>query len=42
MKRLVSQGVLAEAEGRVFPTPRGMDVSNVVLAEFLLDEFVRR
>ena len=42
MKRLVSQGVLAEAEGRVFLTPRGIDVSNVVLAEFLLDEFVRR
>ncbi len=42
MKRLVSQGVLAEAEGRVYLTPRGIDVSNVVLAEFLLDEFVRR
>ena len=42
MKRLVSQGVLAEAAGRVFLTPRGIDVSNVVLAEFLLDEFVRR
>ncbi len=42
MKRLVFQGVLAEAEGRVFLTPRGIDVSNVVLAEFLLDEFVRR
>lgn len=42
MKRLVSQGVLAEAEGRVFLTPRGIDVSNVVLAEFLLEEFVRR
>lgn len=42
MKRLVSQGVLAEAEGRVFLTARGIDVSNVVLAEFLLDEFVRR
>lgn len=36
MKRLVSQGVLAEGEGRVYLTPRGMDVSNVVLAEFLL------
>ncbi len=42
MKRLVSQGVLAEAEGRVFLTARGIDVSNAVLAEFLLDEFVRR
>jgi len=42
MKRLVSQGVLAEAEGRVFLTSRGIDVSNVVLAEFLLEEFVRR
>jgi len=42
MKRLVSQGVLAEEEGRVFLTPRGIDVSNVVLAEFLLEEFVRR
>lgn len=42
MKRLVAQGVLAEAEGRVFLTPRGIDVSNVVLAEFLLEEFVRR
>lgn len=42
MKRLVSQGVLAEAEGRVFLTPRGIDVSNMVLAEFLLEEFVRR
>lgn len=42
MKRLVSQGVLAEREGRVYLTPRGIDVSNVVLAEFLLEEFVRR
>ncbi len=42
MKRLTAQGVLAEAEGRVYLTPRGIDVSNVVLAEFLLDEFVRR
>ncbi len=42
MKRLTAQGVLAEAEGRVFLTLRGIDVSNVVLAEFLLDEFVRR
>ena len=42
MKRLVSQGVLAESEGRVFLTSRGIDVSNVVLAEFLLEEFVRR
>ncbi len=42
MKRLVSQGVLEEAEGKVFLTPRGIDVSNVVLAEFLLEEFVRR
>jgi len=42
MKRLTAQGVLAEADGRVFLTGRGIDVSNVVLAEFLLDEFVRR
>ncbi len=42
MKRLVAQGVLAEADGRVYLTPRGIDVSNVVLAEFLLEEFVRR
>lgn len=42
MKRLTAQGVLAEADGRVFLTARGIDVSNVVLAEFLLDEFVRR
>lgn len=42
MKRLTAQGVLAEAEGRVYLTPRGIDVSNVVLAEFLLEEFVRR
>ena len=42
MKRLVSQGVLAESDGRVYLTPRGIDVSNVVLAEFLLEEFVRR
>ncbi len=42
MKRLVTQGVLAESEGRVYLTPRGIDVSNAVLAEFLLDEFVRR
>ncbi len=42
MKRLASQNVLAESEGRVFLTPRGIDVSNVVLAEFLLEEFVRR
>lgn len=42
MKRLTAQGVLAESEGRVYLTPRGIDVSNVVLAEFLLDDFVRR
>lgn len=42
MKRLTAQGVLAEGEGRVYLTPRGIDVSNVVLAEFLLDDFVRR
>ena len=42
MKRLTAQRVLAEADGRVYLTPRGIDVSNVVLAEFLLDEFVRR
>lgn len=42
MKRLTAQGVLAEAEGRVYLTLRGIDVSNVVLAEFLLEEFVRR
>ncbi|MCH5273165.1 MAG: radical SAM family heme chaperone HemW [Lachnospiraceae bacterium] len=42
MKRLAAQGVLAEADGKVFLTKRGIDVSNMVLAEFLLDEFVRR
>lgn len=42
IKRLKAQGVLAEADGRVFLTNRGIDVSNTVLAEFLLDEFVRR
>lgn len=42
MKRLTALGMLAESEGRVYLTPRGIDVSNVVLAEFLLDDFVRR
>lgn len=42
LKKLISRGVLQESDGRVFLTDYGIDVSNVVLAEFLLDEFVRR
>ena len=42
LKKLTAQKLIAECDGRIFLTNRGIDVSNVVLAEFLLDEFVRR
>lgn len=42
LKKLTAQGVIEEEGGRIRLTDRGIDVSNVVLAEFLLDEFVRR
>lgn len=42
LKRLREQELLVEEDGRIFLTERGIDVSNVVLSEFLLDEFVRR
>lgn len=34
--RLVEQGLLVRADGRLFLSPRGIDVSNVVFADFLL------
>lgn len=34
--RLVGQGLLVRVDGRLFLTPRGIDVSNPVLADFLL------
>lgn len=38
LKRQKELGLLAEADGRIFLTNRGIDVSNAVMAEFLLDE----
>lgn len=35
VSRLTKQGLLERAGGRLFLTPRGIDVSNVVFAEFL-------
>ena len=37
IKKYEALGLLHVAEGRVFLTDRGMDVSNQVMAEFLLD-----
>ena len=37
LERLVQEGLLERADGRVRLTDRGIDVSNMVLAEFLLD-----
>ncbi len=34
----VRQGLLEEKDGRIFLTERGIDVSNLVMAEFLLDD----
>lgn len=42
LKKLAAQELIVEENGRIRLTDRGIDVSNVVLAEFLLDEFVRR
>lgn len=42
LKKLTEEELIGEKEGRIYLTPRGIDVSNVVLADFLLDEFVRR
>ncbi len=36
LERFVSFGLLQREQGRIFLTPRGMDVSNTVMAEFLL------
>lgn len=36
VKRLVEQGLLVRVDGRLFLTPLGIDVSNVVFAAFLL------
>ena len=38
LDRLTREGVLACGGGRIFLTDRGIDVSNYVLSEFLLDE----
>ena len=38
IRRLKSEDLLIEEAGRFYLTKRGMDVSNIVLAEFLLDE----
>lgn len=38
LKRQKELELLAEADGRIFLTNRGIDVSNAVMAEFLLDE----
>ena len=36
LERLKGQGLLVRSDGRIFLTKRGIDVSNVVLADFLL------
>lgn len=38
LKKLFSLQVLAEADGRIFLTKRGLDVSNTVFVEFIKDE----
>ena len=39
LDRLASEGVMAtDGHGRWYLTERGIDVSNMVLAEFLLDD----
>lgn len=38
IERLVREGLLLQKENRIFLTDRGIDVSNYVLSEFLLDE----
>lgn len=37
LEKLKGQALLAEKDGRIWLTDRGIDVSNLVLAEFLLD-----
>lgn len=36
VKRYAAQGLLARKKGRIYLTERGIDVSNIVMAEFLL------
>ncbi|MCD8231921.1 MAG: radical SAM family heme chaperone HemW [Clostridiales bacterium] len=36
IQKLEQEGLIAQSEGRIFLTPRGVDVSNVVFEEFLL------
>lgn len=38
LKRFVGEGFLMEQNDRIFLTKKGIDVSNVILAEFLLEE----
>ena len=38
LERLQQEGLLARQGERIFLTDRGIDVSNCVLAEFLLEE----
>ena len=35
IKKLTEQGLLAGAEGRIFLTERGIDISNYVFSEFI-------
>ena len=37
LRDLKAQGLVEAAEGRIFLTGRGVDVSNYVLAQFLFD-----
>ncbi|MDF2472308.1 MAG: hypothetical protein K0R21_90 [Anaerocolumna sp.] len=37
----VREGLLKNKEGRLYLTDKGVDVSNIVMARFLIDEFVR-
>ncbi|MDF2609378.1 MAG: hypothetical protein K0R92_852 [Lachnospiraceae bacterium] len=37
----VREGLLMNKEGRLYLTDKGVDVSNIVMARFLIDEFVR-
>ena len=38
IKRMTKDGLLTEGQGRVCLTEKGIDISNYVLAQFLLDE----
>ena len=36
IKRYAEEGLMKRSEGRVFLTERGLEVSNIILSDFLL------